>query len=236
MKVTIASANETSDIMNGGGNKKAALIVPGSVAWKQQKEAEKKTQDDEEAFPKISAFNKEIREIPIKAKTSSWKIIGQLHQGDDEEVLSDLEGNIVDLTKVPWHQANISGRGPISTSWLHVEREIFDSHNGEVMKKVKETIYGVCYSATVSVSTVTGKERIMCEGVTLFPSRDWTRLALLCSGYMIGLRSFESEDDEATVLRKIIICREVFEHLQSLKNYRVEKKETIIALLDELFH
>lgn len=87
----------------------------------------------------------------------------------------------------------------------------------------------MCYSAVLH-----GDEAglTICEGVTLFPSRDWTTWALLCSGYLI---EETKDDDEGRSLRKRMICREIFEYLQSLKNHRIEKKEEIIELLEELF-
>lgn len=213
--------NEDDDKITVEERKKA---VPGSEAWVKLKEAEKKENAEEE----ITTIDKQIVAVPIKPSPPTWNIIGQLHREDDHEE-TEQSTDFVDLTKAPWHSATLSLRGPISTSRIHVEREVL---NSDSVKVVEEAVYGVCYS-TVVIAKPGGEEgSIFCEGVTLFPSQDWTRWALLCSGYLI---ESQTEDDEETTLRKLMICREVFEHLQSLKNYHVEKKEEIIELLEDLF-
>lgn len=231
MLAVITPDTELDKVADKGGRKAVALIVPGSEAWKKLKEEEKKEQAEEDTSLAEFGIDKNVLKVRIKAKSSRWKIIGQLHEEDDHEQ-TDQQRDFVDITQASWQGASLSIRGPISTSEIHVKRELLNSDSGEVVKSVEDLVYGVCYSAVVIAKPGGEGRLILCEGVTLFPSRDWVRWALLCSGYLI---ESQTEDDEETTLRKLMICREVFEHLQSLKNHRVEEKEEIIELLEELF-
>ncbi len=231
MLAVITPDTKLDQVADKGSKKAVALIVPGSEAWKKLKEEEKKKLAEEEASLAEIGIDKNVLKVRIKAKSSRWKIIGQLHEEDDHEQ-TEQQRDFVDITKASWHRASLSLRGSISTSEIHVKRELLNSDSGEVVKDVEEVVYGVCYSAVVIAKPGGEGGFIFCEGVTLFPSRDWTRWALLCSGYLVEA---QTEDDEETTLRKLMICREVFEHLQSLKNHRVEKKEEIIELLEDLF-
>ncbi len=201
------------------------VIVPGSEAWNRLVEV-LRVENEPTVAPTELGVDQNVLEVQVKAKSSSWNIIASLHLDEQEtEELSDF----VDLTNAPWCRASLSIRGPISTSRIHVEKEILASDSGKVRGVIEQEVYGVCYSAVLH-----GDEDglTICEGVTLFPSRDWTTWALLCSGYLI---EETEDDDEGRSLRKRMICREIFEYLQSLKNHRIEKKEEIIKLLEELF-
>ena len=111
----------------------------------------------------------------------------------------------------------------------------------------QEEVYGVCVSATISISATSGQQRILCEGITLFPSAAFTKWGLLARGLHLEEDTLKTDTpakkrsdkkgndlDDEDYDRKRLVCQAISDQLRQLKDYRIQPQSELMGFVEDL--